>query len=406
MARSIIKCKIRVSFIANGEETKISTQSIKSILIERLYGQLYMPVIYISLSLKNELYDAMMEHENDGKFYVNIQKYNALSEQLSIKTDHIKGLFTYILPTHNPNYSEDLSPESSMDEAYKTLTIGLISMEIMNAAKTSFNGIFGNIDQYTMLTKATEGIKKLVMKKPPYNATFETIDIPPMPSKTKLLQFIFDKNPFYDTPFIFFMDFDRSYLIDLCGDYCDAEDGQLPNVCIDIRSIIDNASYTEGITVNGDSYQFYVNPANANISPNTAIDNIANQVVFVDDDYVQKINLNVNKKYGSNVKQSFKRGVNGILYKNMVESNTVAIEFVKENLDSTIITPNKKFILNSYEDHTEYTGLYTLLYKDEIISNVNNEFGFSMSVGLRRVGNVSKIGKKATKAAMKKNKTK
>ena len=392
--------------MVNGEETKIPTQSIKNILIERLYGQLYMPVIYISLSLKNELYDAMMEHEDDGKFYINIQKYNGLAEQLSLKTDHIKGLFTYILPTHNPNYSEDLSPDQLIDESYKTLTVGLISMEIMNVAKTSFNGIFGDIDQYTMITKATEGIKKLVMKKPPYNAIFDTIDIPPMPSKTKLLKFIFDKNPFYDTPYIFFMDFDQSYLVDLSGDYCEAGDGQLPKVCIDIRSVMDEASYSEGIKIEGDTYQFYVNPANANISPNQLMDNISNQVIFVDDDYVQKINLNVNKKYDSNVKQSFKRGVNGTYYKNMLESNTIAIEFVKENLDSTIITPNKQFVINSYEDHTEYTGLYTLLYKDEVISNVNNEFGFSMSVGLRKVGNVSKIGKKATKAAIKKNMSK
>lgn len=403
MARSIIKCTIKASFILDGVETKIPSQSIKSILIESLYGKVYMPVIYLTLSIKNDLYDTMIENKDSAKFYLNIQKYNANADVLAIKKDHIKGQFTYMLPTSNPNYSEDLSSEDTADNSYKTLTIGLMSMQLLNTAKTSFNGIYGDIDQYTLIGEALSGLNKVVMKRPLYNATFETIDIPPMPSKTKLLRFIFDKNPFYDTPFIFFMDFQQSYLLDLSGDYCEANDGQYHTVAIDICSVVDPASYTEGIAIKNNTYQFYVNPANTNISPNDIIDNIANQAIFVDDDLVQKIDLSINRKKDSLTKQSFKRGSNARLYKNMVESNTVAIEFVKENLDSSIITPNKRYIINSYEDHKEYTGLYTLLYKDEIISNVNNEFGYSMSVGLRKVGNITRIGKKPTKSAIKKN---
>ena len=236
-----------------------------------------------------------------------------------------------------------------------------------------------------------------------YNAEFETINIPPLPSRTKLIRFIFDKNPFYDTNFMFFMDFHQSYLLDLTGEFCPANDGQLGTVSIDICSVLDPASYSEGIAVENDYYQFYVNPADVNVSPNKAIDKIANQVVFVDDDYVESVDLNINRNVDSSTKQSFKRGGNARLYKNNAEANTVLIELVKENLDSSIITPNKKFIINSYEDHNEYTGLYTLLYKKEVITNINNEFGFSMMIGLRKVGNITKIGKKYMNNMMKRN---
>ena len=404
--REAHKCKISVSFILDGKERKLSVSSIKFILIEYLYGKNYMPVIYISLSLNDSLYSDMIENERKAKFYLNIRGYNVYSNT-SISKDFIKGQFTYKLPTSNPNYSEDLNPKgSNMDSSYKTLTLALMSMKLLNKAKTSFNGMLGGIDQNTMIGEALNGLDKVVMKKPKYNAVFETINIPPLPSKSKLLKFIFRKNPFYDTDFMFFMDFSQSYLLDLSGDYCPANDNQLSTVAIDICSVTDSASYSEGVTIKNSSYQFYVNPANVNIAPNKTTDNIANQIVFVDDNYVEKVDLNINKNIDSSVKQTFKRGGNAKLYKNIAESNTVILELVKDNLDSSIITPNKKFIINSYENHKEYTGLYTLVYKKEIITNINGEFGFSLSMGLRKVGNITKLGKKYTNSANKHNTTK
>lgn len=399
------KCVISASFILGGEETKLSPSCIKYILVEHLYGKVYMPVIYICLSINGNLYSDMIENEKKAKFYLNIKEYNIYSIT-SIEKEYIKGQFTYTLPTYNPDYSEDLNPPgSNVDSSYKTLTLALTSMRLLNQAKTSFNGTFGNIDQNTMIGEALSGLNKVVMKKPRYNAIFETINVPPMPSKTKLLNFIFNKNPFYDTQYMFFMDFDQCYLLDLTGDYCPADDGQLGTVSIDIGSVLDSSSYSEGISIKNGSYQFYVNPANTNVAPNKITDKISNQVVFVDDDYVEKVDLNVNRNIDSSTKQTFKRGGNARLYKNVAEANTVLIELVKDNLDSSIITPNKKYVINSYEDHKEYTGLYTLLYKKDIISNINNEFGFSMSLGLRKVGNIIRLGKRYTRTAIARNST-
>lgn len=404
--REAHKCTISMSFILDGKEKKLSSSSIKFILIEYLYGKNYMPVIYVSLSINDSLYSDMIENEKKAKFYLNIRGYNVFSNT-SIRKDFIKGQFTYKLPTSNPNYSEDLNSQgTNMDSSYKTLALALMSMKLLNKAKTSFNGMLGNIDQNTMIGEALSGLDKVVMKKPKYNAVFETINIPPLPSKSKLLKFIFRKNPFYDTDFMFFMDFNQSYLLDLSGDYCPANDNQLSTVIIDICSVTDSASYSEGISIKNGSYQFYVNPANVNIAPNKIIDNIANQAIFVDDNYIEKVDLNVNRNIDSSTKQSFIRGGHAKLYKNIAESNTVVLELVKDNLDSSIITPNKKFIINSYENHEEYTGLYTLIYKKDIMTNINGEFGFSLSIGLRKVGNITKLGKKYTNSAIKHNTTK
>ena len=110
MAREAYKAKLQISFILNNQITEIGEKLVKYIMIENLYESRFMPVIYVSLSLGNELYTKIVENEKAGKIYLCIQKYNAYSGSALYK-DYIKGQFTYILSTSNPNYSEELVGE-------------------------------------------------------------------------------------------------------------------------------------------------------------------------------------------------------------------------------------------------------------------------------------------------------
>ena len=196
------------------------------------------------------------------------------------------------------------------------------------------------------------------------------------------------------------MDFDKAYLLDLSGEGCPSNDGQLNDIIIDINGVTDPTSYYEGITERDGAYQIYVNPANTNISPNKAIDKIANQMVFVDDDcQVTYVDLDVNSNADSTTKQAFMRGSNAVLYKNIVESNTILLEFTKENLDGSIFTPNKRYMVNNFPGYEEYNGTYTLLYKKETIKNTNGEFGIAVSIGLKKVGNIQALGLAGTLSA-------
>lgn len=402
MAREAYKAKIQISFILNNKTTEIGEQLVKYIMVENLYESRIMPVIYVSLSVGNELYSNIIENYKAAKIYLCIQKYNAYSGS-SLYKDYIKGQFTYILPTSNPSYGEELVNENDQaDAAYRTLTIALMSMELLNLSKTSFNGIYGNIDENTLIMKAMEGMPAIIQK-PKYNPVFDTILVPALNSKRKVLKFIFQKCPFYDTNYMFFLDFNKSYLLDLTGESCLANDGQLDTIIIDIRKVTVEESYYEGMEVKNNAYCIYMNPANTNISTNKGADKISNQFVFVDDmGSVDYVDLNINNHTDSDLKQSFKRGGNAILYKNIAESDTVIIEMSKDNIDGSVITPNKSYFINNYEDYEDYNGKYTLLYKKEIITNNNGSYGLSVSFALRKVGNITAIGNEVAVAATKK----
>lgn len=392
MARSAYKAKIAVSFILDDEATQISSNMVKYIMIEDMYQSRYMPVIYISMAVTNKVYKNIIENEKKAKMYLDIRLYNAYSNT-SLEKDSIKGKFTYIVSSSNPNYGQELVDSTqNTDSAYRTVTVALINMDLLNKSKTSFNGVFGNIDQATLIYKIMEG-RKSVIKAPLYNPVYETIMIPPLNSRTKLLEYLFLKCPFYDTKYMFFMDFDRSYLLDLTGTGLDANDGDMKSVFIDIRSVTVPEAYYEGVEIQDNAYYMYINPANTNVTENKATDKISNQLVFVNDaGTVDAVNLNVNNNYDSDVKQSFKRGGNAVLYKNIAESNTVTIEVEKENIDGSLFTPNKEYFIKNYEGFNDYNGRYSLLYKKEVIKNTGSEFGVSVCLGLRKVGNITSIG--------------
>ena len=406
MARSAYKCNVQLSFINNNRESKIDSNFVKYIMIENLYESRYMPVIYVSVAVTNELYTEILTSEKTGKFLLSIERHNVFSSS-AISKRYIQGQFTYILPTSNPNYTEELIEEAAADTSYRVITVGLMSMEIMNKVKSSFNGIYGNIDHNTLILKALEGLD-MVVKKPLYNPIFDTIIVPALNSKTKLLQFLYGKCPFYDTNYIFFVDFIKGYLIDLTGESCPANDGTLDTVYIDINEVTTAESYYEGMDIRDGSYYLYVNPAATNISENKGMDKVSNQYVYVDDDgTVQAVDLDINNNIDSSIKQTFKRGgqEDSVLEKNIAESNTIVIELVKENIDSTILTPNKEYIINNYADFADYNGKYTLLYKKEVIKNIQGEFGISVCLGLRKVGNITSIGVGVVQSAIKKSKS-
>jgi len=399
MAKSAYKCKIDLSFILDNNATPIDSQFLKYIIIDNNYESRSMPVIYISLALTNDIYTKLIENEKSAKIYFCLWKYNIYSGS-SIYKKYIEGQFSYIRPTSDPNYSQNLVDTTTPDNSYVTVTLALLSMDILNKIKQSFNGIYGNVDQNTLICKALEGLPSVVVDPPRYNPTYDTINIPALNSKAKLLQFLYKECPFYDTNYIFFVDFKKSYLLDLSGKYRDGGDGNLPTVMFDIREVINETSYYEGMEEKNGAYYVHINPMRASIKENKATDKITNQVVFVDNDEIQYVDIDSNNRQDSTVKQSIVRGSDAILYKNILKSNTSIVELSKENLNSEIFTPNKEYIIHNYEAYSDnYNGNYTLVSKKEIIVNKQGEFNLSLGLTLRKVGSISSIGNNVVNTA-------
>lgn len=375
---------VTISFLLHNQVTEINPNHIKYIIIESNYEQIFMPVIYISMSINRDTYSKIVNNEKEGKIYLKIDKYNEYSQNKLYKK-YLEGQFTYLTSNNNPNYAEDLSSSGSGSDIYVTINLALMSMDILNKEKRSFNGIYKDIDQGTLILKAFEDLETVISPLK-FNPHYKNIMIPPLSSIHKYLYYLYDMCPFYDTNYMFFMDFNRTYLLDYSGDYCPSRDGQKHTVILDINSVLSEKAYYEGMEETDEEYHIYINPSYSTIGLNKHSDKIINQLVFIDDEGdIQKVDINVNASPDSAVKQSFIRGEHAKLYMNVMNSSAEGVEVMKEGMDSSILTPNKMYMVNNTKDHS-CDGKYCLINKREVIRNMSGTFRNSISLGLRKVG--------------------
>lgn len=395
--RKAYVASIDLAFDNNGKRTTIPQEKIVYLLIEHDYEKQVLPIIYVNVSINSDLYSDILKYKETAKFYLNIKIKNENSAS-SILKDVINGTFNYIPSDNNPNYQQNLSDSGSIDDAYyRRIMIGLVSVELMNSLRKSFNGIYNNIDQKTLVGVALEGTN-CIIEDIKYNQEFSSILIPPVASRYKFLEYIFDRNNFYDTKFRYFMDFERSYLLSKRGDGIDAGDGELSSIIVDIRSVAEYEAYFDGVSIKNGSYYIYVNPASTNVILDEGTEKVANQIVAVDyDTEIQNIDMDINNINGSETKQMFVRSDNAALFKNELETNTVIIELVKQYIDGSIFSPNKCILVNNFGEYEKYNGKYLMVYKREFFKCDAGKFIMSCNVGLKKIGNIEEAGSLKTK---------
>lgn len=383
---------IDLAFEHDGVRTSIQQEKIIYVLIEHDYEKQVLPIIYIAASINNDLYTDILKYKNSAKFYLNIKVQNQNSGS-AISRNTINGTFNYIPSDLNPNYQEDLSDTETIDDAYyRRIMIGLVSIELMNTLRKSFNGIYNNIDQKTLVGVALEGTN-CIIEDIKYNQEYSSILIPPVASRYKLLEYIFSRNNFYDTKFRYFMDFERSYLVSKRGDPIDAGDGDLDTIIVDIRSVAENEAYYDGVAIRNGSYYFYVNPSSTNVTLDEGTEKVANQIIATDyDSEVQQLDMEINNLDGSETKHMFVRSDNAALFKNELETNTVIVELVKQHIDGSIFTPNKCIMVNNFGEYSKYDGKYLIIYKREFFKCDAGKFIMSCNIGLKKVGNIENAG--------------
>ena len=364
---------------------EINPERIRFLMIENVYENInILPVVYISITLSNDMYTKVVDSNETSKFYIRVRKRNALSSNSVYKTV-FEDVFTYVVSSTNPDYSDNLSNNSI--DTYKGVMIGLVSVEMTNLLRKTYNGIYQNINQTSLIKMATDGLSKLVMSPIKYNKLYDQFVLPPITSRYRLLSYLFEQDPFYDSMFTFFMDFNKTYLLPKNGESVDAKDGTPNNIIVNVKDYTASEAIKDGYTIENGAYVVYVNGTNTNMIINNSISKVTNNIVGYYDTYEDTQNLNIdnNNTADNTTKTTFVRSNNAAGYRNEIESNSVVLELLKQNLDGEIFEPNKSYSVSNYGDFAKYNGSYYLAYKREFYYiTTNGEFIISTNVGLKK----------------------
>ena len=363
----------------------IESERIKYLLVEYLYENVnILPVVYVSVWVSSDMYTKIVDSNETSKFYLKVQKFDGLSRN-TVSTKVIEDTFTYVVSSTNNNYADKLNVNAL--DAYKGIMIGLVSEEMTNKLRKTYNGVYQKVDQKNLVDMATEGLGKVIMAPIKYNKQFTEYVIPPITSRYKLLNFLFENDPFYDSMFTFFMDFSKTYLIPKNGNPVDGKDGIPSTVIINIKNYDAMEAMTDGYSIENGAYVVYVNGVNVNTTINNATSKVSNNIVGYWDSYpkIQDLSIDNNNTEGNETKTMFTRSNNAAGIRNEIESDSVIVELLKQNLDADIFEPNKCFRVSNYGDYAKYDGAYFLMYKRELYTlTAGGRFTINTNVGLKK----------------------
>ena len=367
-------------------EVEIDSTQIQYILIDKDFENINMPVITIFGSIEKNILDDMIRHSNDNLVTLGIYKYDNTNQNDNITEKYFNDKFIYML-------NEDLSRTDKLDNPqgidsktgnrqYREVTIFLIQQNAINNNRQTINGVYHNASMNSLILQSTNYLGNMLLEPIKYDTRFDQVIIPPIDSISNYIRYLNDNlGVFYDSPYRFFIDFDTTYLVSSSGNAIRARNQYIYTIVIDIREIDSNISEEPGayVDLKSGKYTIGIDASKVEYVKNNVTNKIVNKVTVINskgDVFEQDIEDNKAKVTSTinqimNISNNDQNVINNISYS--VESANVTITIVKNDLDASLFTLNKEYIIND-PVHDSYAGHYILLQVKQLFIKQNENF--------------------------------
>lgn len=388
-----------ISWILEDEEIMIDRESIISIILDYNYDKLNRPMMYLNCNLKTSLYNNIAKNSDKSKILVVLYKYDS-NQDNPIKEVDIKCQFDYTMPSTESiasDLSEGSESEKLSESSYKNCIIGLMQSESINNNKKKLgNNVYVGITKATLIYLGLKHMPALVMEQLDSNDRLERVPMPPIDKVTGYLKYIDDMVGIYSSGYRYFDDYNVTYLLSEKGVPIRNGDNTFDTIIINVEKALSKNTLSVGMIIDNktESYQIYVNNQDAKftLADSIAGKSVTNIVKVYNDGSTTNVKINKESKSSSTNTiykrdYSYKEGVNSINSlgtKIDAEKYNVTLTFSKENIDPSLITPNKEYIVKT-TSYPEYNGRYILFEKQVVLKKENDEYIPTTSILLRKV---------------------
>ena len=232
------------------------------------------------------------------------------------------------------------------------------------------------------------------------NIELESFSCPPIGTVGQFIAYVNSQYSFYNGSYIYFMDFDKTYLRSNDGSYIDAKEGGYPYIAFDIRDMTEYQAQTIGIVEDSKqkAYVIYVDGANARITMNRSTSQLNGNVISInsegssttaniDTSAITSIASNMN---GANILRSDDPNAANVVASS-IEESVGTLMITKTDMDSKIFTPNKQYLLSNYQDNPSYCGIYYLTGKEELYLRSGTALKCQITLGMKKTADFSKV---------------
>lgn len=364
---SKFKYRITMSYVdtSSSNETIIEPACIKMICVEKDYMKLNMPIMIAQLDLDKNLVDDIILNNKDNLFNLFIYKYAEEGDQYAERV--LQGQFVYFL-NKDINYNKDLDYSdqetylnggTQRKDKFRTIEVGLMMKSNIDNNKKVTNDVYYNTNMLNIVTAITKHMTILI-EPFTYNNTMEQLVLPPMESIAKALDFLNNTNVFYDTPFMYFIDYDIAYLLSTSGKGVQKSTEKYNSVIIDIKNVTDNNSFEEGMSTNSNSYYIPISTVNTTYVTNYITSKKFNNIIAI---------IDVGKELAEAKTSSILNVVNS--FKSAVTKITSAVDNIQK--DFANVGNKLNDIKNTVYDEVE-NSVSNASRVDSIVSSINSVF--------------------------------
>lgn len=380
-------------------EVEIDSSQIQYILIDKDFDNTNMPVITIFGSIEKNILDDMIKYSNDNLVTLGIYKYDSTNQSDNITEKYFNDKFIYIL-------NEDLSRTELIDnpngidsktgnQQYKDVTIFLIQQDAINHNRNTINGVYHNASMNSLILQSSNYLGNMLLEPIRYDTKFDQVIIPPIDSISNYIKYLNDNlGVFYNTPYRFFIDFDLTYIVSSSGKAIRARNQYIYTIVIEIQKIDKDTSEEAGayVDLRSGKYTINIDASKVEYSKNNVTNKMVNKVTVINskgDTFEQDVNDNKTKITSTinqvmNISNNDQNTINSIVYS--VESSNVIISLVKNDLDASLFTINKEYIINDYV-HESYSKRYILLNVQQLFIKQNGNFIMSTILKFKKAVN-------------------
>ena len=404
-----IQYKYRVEWsyncTADNEEYPLLSNQLHFMLIDKFFDKMNMPTIFIETNIDKNMLDKMIQGQDDDTIFLSLSKYD-VDDPSGVAIECFKKRFIYMINTDDTNYTKNYDYDDEEDKERKDIyiktTLGLLDYELIRNNQIVNYGVFDGsivdgirIETFKMIDvvhRYTKHMKTLI--EPMDNTMLDQVPISPVSTVSKVLEQLDTFRTFYNTPYRFFMDFDKSYILSSSGKpvpaidddimtiICNIIDAEVPEdqgIAIDTK----NKCYVFNVNSKFTSYEANrtTNKVATNINTVTGVGELSNNNILKN----AKENVNIGVKNSQLIRvRNFNENKTGTM---LYDIDTEQFKFLikKAHVDIDVFRINKEFYVNNHDSKSEFDGKFIISRLQEYYSFEENELVLMLSIYLKKI---------------------
>jgi len=383
---------INMSYMYNNKEYVIDSTNITNFVIDYSYDTRNMPILFVTTSIDKKVVDDMIKNSRTKTIILTISKYTKDSS-ITIQKNYIHDEFMYFL-SDDLNNVDDLDYSDSTansKDIYRKITIGMIDLKLMNNNKKLINEVFINTNLLDIVLKNTSHMNLLIEPIP--DLLVPRLIIPPLTSISKYIKFIDSYNSLYPTAYRLFYDFNRTYLLSSAGNNIPAKGENINSIIINVSKSTTADSKVQGMHIDkpGKAYIIELSDTDIKCLEDKATDISYNKIIGIaSDGTYRSVDLTLQtpvKNSSEKVRIEMMTNDNIKQVDNIkadILNSSMSLYFAKTELDTSILTLNRKFIVKNYARLYNKDGVFILSSKKEIYTPDNGSFILTTMITLKK----------------------